>query len=315
MKKARVKRKTKKFNMDDLELTALAMPTTIVMLLLCYLPMFGVIIAFKNFQLAGDNFIGDLLSSPWSGLSNFKFLFATSDAWIIIRNTVCYNIVFILLGTVIEVILAMILSELLNQFCAKLYQTMMMLPYFLSWIVVGSFVYAFLSPSTGLVNHVLQALHLGTVAWYTNTGVWPYLLTFLSVWKGFGYGTVMYLAAIAGIDKSLYEASLMDGATKLQQAKYVTLPSIKTVIVILLILAVGGIFGGDFGLFYIIPRKSGELYNVTEIIDTYVYGAISGTGNIGMSSAAAFFQSVLGCIMLIGTNFIVSKIDPDNSLF
>ncbi|HEX3017016.1 MAG TPA: ABC transporter permease subunit [Caproicibacter sp.] len=315
LKTAKTKKRSKKFNRDDLELTILASPATIVILVLCYLPMFGVIIAFKNFQLAGDNFILDLFNSPWCGFDNFKYLFSSQDAWIIIRNTVGYNVIFILLGVVIQVVLAMMLSELLNHFMAKTYQTIMMMPYFLSWIVVGTFVYAFLEPGHGLVNSVLKALNLGTVSWYTDVKSWPYIITFLALWKGFGYGTVLYLAAITGIDKSLYEAARIDGASKIQQARYVTLPGIKTVVVILLILSVGSIFGGDMGLFYIVPRQSGALYDATQIIDTYVYRALSGTGNIGMSSAAAFFQSVCGCIMVVVTNLVVRKIDPDSSLF
>lgn len=303
------------FSKDDFELSLLVLPTVIMLLLFAYLPMFGILIAFKNIQLVSSNFFATLFKSSWAGLENFRFLFATGDAWIIVRNTIGYNTIFIVIGIVLPVLLAVLLSQLRNRRMAKAYQTGMLMPHFLSWVVVGSFVYAFLAPGQGLVNHVLHALHLGTVSWYTNPKPWPYLLVIFSTWKTMGFSMVIYLAAITGIDPALYEAAVMDGASKFQQARYITIPGIKMVVVILLIMAVGNIFNGDFGLFYLIPRQSGPLYNVTQIINTYVYSALSGTGSMGMSAAAAFFQSTVGCAMLVITNLIVRKINPENALF
>lgn len=314
-KKTAIRQKKRRFTIGDFELTMLSAPAAILLVLFCYLPMFGIIIAFKNFQIAGSNYIMGLLKSPWCGFANFKYLFATSDAYIILRNTIGYNLIFMALGVAIPVTLAIMLSELLNTFLAKTYQTMMLLPYFLSWVVVSGFVYVFLAPGQGIANQVLQYLHLGTVQWYTDVKVWPFLLTFFNVWKNFGYQTVIYLAAIAGIDRTLYEAAQIDGASKIQQAVYILIPGIKTIIVILLLLALGSVCSGDFGLFYLVPRQSGPLYNVTEIIDIYVYGAISGTGSMGMSAAAAFFQSVVGCVMLVISNLFIRKIDPESALF
>lgn len=313
MKKSRSNKK--RFTRDDWELTLLVLPTALMMLIFAYLPMFGIIIAFKNLQLVTGNFFTALYRSSWAGLDNFKYLFSSNDAYIIIRNTVCYNALFMIIGIILPVTLAILISQLLNHRMAKLYQTAMLMPYFLSWVVVSSFVYAFLAPGHGLANYILQFMHLGTVDWFTNPKPWPYLLTFFSTWKGMGFNTVIYLAAITGIDPTLYEAAIVDGATKFQQAKYITIPSVKTVAVILLILAVGNIFSGDFGLFYLIPKQSGALYNVTEILNTYVYSALSGTGSMGMSAAAAFFQSSVGCFMLVITNLIVRKINPENALF
>lgn len=304
-----------KFTKDDFELTLLAIPTAVMVLVFAYLPMFGILMAFKNLQIVSGNFFSALFTSSWAGFSNFKYLFATGDASIIIRNTVGYNAVFIVTGIVIPVVLAMMLSQLLNRRLSKLYQTGMLMPHFLSWVVVSGFVYAFLAPGQGVADHILQLFHLGAVDWFNNPKPWPYLLTVLNIWKVVGFNTVIYLAAIVGISPELYEAAIIDGATKLQQARYITIPGILPIIVILLIMAVGNIFNGDFGLFYFIPRQSGPLYNVTEIINTYVYGALSGTGNMGMSTAAAFFQSTVGCVMLIIANWVVRLINRENALF
>lgn len=312
---APLKKKRKFFSADDFELTALTLPTVIVILLFSYLPMFGILIAFKNFQLDTGNFIIDLINSPWSGFENFKYLFATNDAWLIIRNTVGYNVVFIALNLILPITFAIILSQLRNKNGAKAYQTMMLFPNFISWIVVGGFVYSFLAPTHGLLVGLSTMLGTEPIDWYSTASAWPFIIVLLNVWKSVGYSTIVYLASISGIDQTLYEAAMMDGATKWQQAKYITIPSIKTIAVILLILAVGSIFAGDIGLFYIIPRNSGALYDVTTIIDVYVYNALAGSGNIGMSSAAAFFQSTVGCLLVVGTNLVVRKIDRESSLF
>lgn len=309
-------RRRYRFSKEDLELLLIALPTVVWYILFCYLPMFGIIIAFKQFRPLPDaGFIMSLIKSEFVGFDNFKFLFATPDAWIVFRNTLAYNAVFIVLDIVIPVALAIMISQLHSQKLAKVCQTAMFLPHFLSWVVVSYFVFAFLSVDKGLLNQLYKALGWESVEWYMQPRYWPYILTFLHLWKGMGYGMVVYLASISGIDISLYEAALIDGSTKWQQVKYITLPMLKPIITIMFILSVGHIFTTDFGLFYNIPRNSGPLINVTQTIDVYVYKALMGMNNIGFSSAAAFLQSIFGFITITTANWIVRKIDPNSSLF
>lgn len=296
------------------ELLLLTLPGTLWFFVFAYLPMFGVIIAFKKWRIQGG-FFESLFKSEWVGFDNFKFLFHSSDAWLITRNTVMYNIVFIILGILLPVTLAIILRELLNKTLAKVYQTAMFLPYFLSWVIVSYCLYAFLSPSQGFVNNVLVQMGNERISWYTESKYWSFIIIFMSQWKGIGYGTVIYLASICGIDKSLYEAAMIDGATKWQQIKHVTLPMLKPVIIIMFITAVGGIFRADFGLFYQLPKNSGALFSVTNVIDTYVYRGLMNLGDIGMSSAAALYQSFVGLIVILTANGIVAKVDPENRFF
>ncbi|SHJ86019.1 carbohydrate ABC transporter membrane protein 1, CUT1 family [Clostridium cavendishii DSM 21758] len=297
------------------ELLFLAMPGTIWFFLFAYLPMFGVIIAFKKFRIAGSNFFDSLIKSDWVGFDNFKFLFKSSDAWIITKNTVVYNSIFIILGIVLPVFVAIMVNELLNKKLAKFYQSAMFLPYFLSWVVVSYCLFSFLSPEKGLINSMLVHFGHEKVSWYSEIKYWPLIIIIMSQWKGIGYNTVVYLASICGIDKSYYEAAMIDGATKWQQIKYITLPLLKPVITILFILAVGKIFNADFGLFYQLPKDSGALYPVTNVIDTYVYRGLMSMGEVGMSSAAALYQSVVGFILIMISNFVVKKIDNENALF
>ncbi|GLC30873.1 ABC transporter permease [Clostridium omnivorum] len=304
----------KKFKANR-ELLLLAAPGAIWFLIFAYIPMFGVIIAFKNFRVTGSGFIKSLIDSEWVGLRNFQFLFKSADAWIITRNTVLYNLVFIILGIVIPVCMAIMLNELLNKKMAKFYQSAMFLPYFLSWVVVSYCLFAFLSVDKGYINHLLSLFGHKGIDWYTETKYWPWIIILMSQWKGIGYGTVVYLASIAGIDKTYYEAAMIDGATKWQQIKFITIPLLRPVITILFILSVGKIFNADFGLFYQLPKNSGPLYPVTNVIDTYVYRGLISLGEIGMSSAAALYQSVVGFILIMLSNYIVKKIDNENSLF
>lgn len=299
---------------DNKELIGLTIPGTIWFISFAYLPMFGILLAFKDWRIHG-NFFESLIKSEWVGLKNFEFLFKSSDAWIITRNTVAYNLVFIVLGIVLPVILAIFLKELLNKKLSKFYQSAMFLPYFLSWVIVSYCLYTFLSPEKGLMNTLLQSFGQQGVSWYTAPKYWPFIIIFMSQWKGIGYGTVVYLASICGIDKSLYEASMIDGASKWQQVKYITLPLLKPVIIIMFITAVGGMFRSDFGLFYQLPKNSGALYPVTNVIDTYVYRGLMNLGNIGMSSAAALYQSFVGLILILITNGIVRKVDEENAFF
>ncbi|MDR3172541.1 MAG: ABC transporter permease subunit, partial [Treponema sp.] len=278
-------------------------------ILFCYLPMFGVFFAFINYRINGG-FLNSLITSPWVGLDNFRFLFSGSDIWLIIRNTLLYNLVLIGCGIVFPVTLAIIVSELRQKTMAKIYQTLMFFPYFLSWVVVSALVLGFLSYDMGIVNDLFAKTGLERVFWYRERGFWPPFLIFISQWKGLGYSMILYLAAITSMDKSIFEAAVIDGATKFQQIWYITLPQLKRLIILMLILAVGGLFRSDFGLFFQVPRNSGALFDVVYTIDVYVYQQLQ-RSTIGMASSAAFLQSVLSCILILTVNWIVRKIDAD----
>lgn len=297
------------------EILYLSIPGAIWFILFAYLPMPGVLIAFKRWTLSDGGFIKSFLQSEWVGFSNFKFLFASGDMWKVFRNTVGYNIVFIVLGIVLPIIVALMLNELRNKRFAKIYQSSMFLPYFLSWVVVSYCLYAFLNPERGLINTTLTNMGKEGISWYSNKAWWPFLLIFMSQWKGIGYNTVVYLASICGIDQTYYEAAVLDGATKLQQIKYITVPLLKPVVTILFIMSVGRIFSADFGLFYQIPMDSGALYDVTNVLDTYIYRALMSLGQIGMSSAGSLFQSAVGFLLIMAANKIVSIVDNENALF
>lgn len=296
------------------ELLILSTPGAIWFLLFAYLPLFGILVAFKKFRLSG-NFFTSLITSEFVGFKNFEFLFSSGDAWIILRNTVLYNIVFVILGVVLPVIVALLLNELRNKGMAKVYQSSMFLPYFLSWVVVSYCLFAFLNPEKGYFNAILRQFGFEEISWYTEKKLWPFIIILMSQWKGVGYNTVVYLASICGIDKTYYEAAMLDGATKWQQVKFITLPLLKPVITILLIMSIGGIFKADFGLFYQLPKDSGPLYPVTNVLDTYIYRALKTGGELGMSSAAALFQSTVGFVLIMIANKIVSKVDNENALF
>lgn len=305
--------KKKIWSRDDTELTILALPTTIWYLLFVFIPMFGMIIAFKDFRNYGVNFIDSLIKSKWVGLDNFITVFNSSDMGLIIKNTLGYNIIFIVLGIVVPVAAAIAINQLRNKALAKVYQTAMFMPYFLSWIVVTALVWGFLSYEKGMVNEILGMLGMEKVQWYMKAEIWPGFLVFLNVWKGLGYGMIVYLATITGIDSTYYEAALIDGATKWQQVKYITLPLMKTVIVMMFILAVGRIFYSDFGLFYQVPKDSNSLYDVTTTIDIFVYKQLRNS-TIGMASAASVVQSIVGCITILIANAIVKKVDEESSM-
>lgn len=305
-------RKKLRFKKEDLPLYVMASPTVLWLLVFCYAPILGLIMAFQNL-----NITTGILGSEFVGLQNFRFLFTTTDAWIITRNTVCYNVVFILVNMFLAVLMALLLSELRNRFAAKSLQTIYMLPYFLSWAVVAIVVSAFLDRDYGLVNRLMIALgkQESKVDYYTKRELWPPLLVLINAWKGVGYQTVLYLAVISGISTDYYEAAVLDGATKRQQAWYITIPHLRMVISISIIMAMGSIFRGDFGLFYVVTKNTGRLYPVTDVIDTYIYRALTRLSNVGMATASGMYQSVVGLFMVLGVNAIVNRIDPDSAMF
>ena len=293
----------------------MVLPGTIWLLLFAYLPMFGQVIAFKDFRIHPDGFFASVITSEWVGWDNFKYLFSTNDAWIITRNTILYNLVFIVLGLVSAVATAILLNELLNKKLSKIYQTGMLFPHFISWVIGSYFVFTFFSADSGLLNNILGWFNIDPVSWYNEPKFWPYILVLLSLWKGVGYGSIIYLASIIGIDKAYYEAAMIDGASKWKQVKHITLPMLKPLMIILTIMNVGRIFNSDFGLFYQVPRDSGTLYGVTNVIDTFVFRGLMTLGDIGMSTAAGLYQSVVGLILVLITNYIVRKLDEESALF
>lgn len=293
----------------------MALPGFIWMIFFFYIPVLGNIVAFKDFRYSPDGFLASLKNSPWIGFDNFKFLFSSSDAYLITRNTLLYNIAFILIGLVCAILFAVVLSEIRSRKMIKIYQTSMLLPYFLSWVIIGYFVYAFLSPDKGLLNSMITSFGGEAINWYNEPKYWPFILIVLGVWKSVGYSSIIYFAAIMGINPTYYEAAMVDGATKWQQIRHVTLPQLIPLITILSILSVGNIFKADFGLFYQVTRNSGVLYEVTSVLDTYVYNGLANTGDIGMAAAAGLYQSVVGCVLLIAANAVVRKLDDSSALF
>lgn len=273
--------------------------------------------AFQDYKIytKGPSFINNIIHSKFVGFKNFEFLFATSDTWIMVRNTLCYNIVFIILGLVISVAFAIMINELTSKFAAKAYQTVMFFPYFLSWVVASYFLQAFLDPTRGLLVNLMKDWGMIPIDFYNDTKPWPFILTLCNVWKNTGYSTILYLAAITGIDSSEYEAASIDGATKWNQIVYITLPHLKTMMVMLFIMNVGKIFCSDFGLFFNVPLQSGPLFRVTQVVDTYVYRAMMNTQNYGMSTAAGLLQNIIGFVCIMIANGIVNKVDPDSALF
>lgn len=274
-----------------------------------YMPLPGLVVAFKKYSAAKGIF-----GSSWVGFKNFEYLFTTSDAWTITRNTIGYNIAFILLNTVLAIVVAIILSELTGKI-KKFYQSAILLPNLISTVIIGYLVFAFFSVEDGFVNNtILSALGVDPVNWYSEPGYWPYIIIFVNAWKTVGYNCIIYLATLMGIDKSYYESAKIDGATKWKQIRYITLPLLKPTVIMLTLMAVGRMFYSDFGLFYQVPMNQGALYSTTNTIDTYVYRGLLQMGNISMSAAAGVYQSIVGFILVLGANLLVRKIDKENAL-
>ena len=309
MEKAIAKKKKRKFK--NLPLLMIALPGIVYLLINNYIPMFGIFLAFKNYSLRKGVF-----GSDWCGFQNFEFLFKTKDAWIMTRNTILYNIAFIIIGTVVAIAIAVMMCELGKRTRVKFFQAALLLPNLLSWVVIGFIAYAFLNADTGFINKtILAGLGMDQISWCTNTGAWPVILVIVNLWKNMGYQSIVYMASISGIDKSIYEAAAIDGATKMQQIRKVTLPMLKPTVITLTLMSIGRIFYSDFGLFYQVPQNSGALFNVTQTIDTYVYRGLMELNDVGMSAAAGLYQSLVGFILVLIANAIVRKIDSDNALF
>ncbi len=295
----------------NLPLYLMFLPGALYLLINNYIPMGGLIVAFKQYNVRNG-----LFGSKWIGLKNFKFLFATPDAFIITRNTILYNVAFIIINTVLGIVFAIFICDAISKKLKKVYQSAILFPYLMSAVILGYIVFAFCSQSNGILNKsILPALGLNTVNWYSESKYWPFILIFTNTWKGVGYGCLIYISAINGIDQGLYEAASLDGATKWQQIKHITLPELVPTIITLTLMSIGRIFYSDFGLFYQVPRNSGAIYSATNVIDTYVYRGLMEQSNIGMSAAAGFYQSIVGFILVLAANLIVRKVSEENALF
>lgn len=286
------------------------LPVVLYVLLFNYAPMVGIILAFKKF-----NYTQGIFKSPWVGISNFRFLVKGGVLWRTTRNTVLYNLAFMVIDVFAQMGVAIMLNEITQKWFKKLNQSLMFLPYFISFVLVQSIAYAIFNYDYGMLNNLIASLGGEKVSIYTTAKYWPWILTFFHVWKGLGYGVVVYMAAITGISSEYYEAATLDGATKAQQIRYITMPLLKPTAITLMLFAVGRIMKGQFELFYQLVGKNGLLYETTDIIDTYVFRSITQTFDPGMSTAAGLYQSVFGFVLIMTVNTIIKKVQPDYALF
>ncbi len=294
----------------SLELSIMILPGLIYLIINNYIPMAGIMIAFKKY-----NYSLGMFASEWTGFSNFTYLLKSGEAFRAIRNTIGYNIVFIFLGQLTGVAVAIMLNYLKGTQNKKIYQTLILIPYLISIVVVSYIVFGFLSVENGFLNSLITRLGGDAVSWYTEGKYWPFILTLVNLWKGFGYSSILYYATVIGIDSSLYDAAAIDGCGTAKQIRHVTLPGLKTTIITLVLMALGGIMRSDFGLFYQVPMHSGMIADVTDTIDVYVYKALIQLNDIGRSSASGFIQSVVGFVLVITVNAVIRKIDKDSALF
>ena len=291
-------------------LLIMLIPAVAFFILFSYVPMFGAIVAFKKYDYA----LG-ILKSPWIGLSNFQYLFNSGKLFRLIFNTLGYNVLFLIVGTIAQVFVSIILSELGGRLYKKLCQTFLFLPYFISWVCVGTIAYNMLNTRYGFINGILGALNMDPVNFYGNPSAWPWILVIANTWKGLGYGTVVYLAAIASIDAEIYEAAEIDGASVMQRVWHITIPNLIPTMITLTLLNVGHIFRGNFQMFWNLVGNNSLLYNATDVIDTYVYRSLLDGTNFGMTGAAGLLQSVLCLVMILAVNGIVKKINSESALF
>lgn len=294
----------------NLSLLSMSLPGVVLLFIFAYLPMLGIVIAFKDYR-----FNLGILGSEWVGLENFRFLFGTDAAFRITRNTLLMNVLFISTTTACALVVAILMNEAYRSRMSKYYQTMLFFPYFISWVIVSYFVFAFLNGQTGLINRWIDALDLGRIAWYRSPEYWPAILVLANLWNGIGFSSIIYLAGILGISPELFEAAKIDGAGKLQQIRYITLPMLYPMIIILTLLAIGRIFHADFGLFFFLPRDNPLLYSTTDVIDTFVYRSLVELGEISMAAAAGFYQSFVGFLLVVGANWVVRRVNEDYALY
>ena len=276
-----------------------------------YMPIPGLMLAFKKFK-----YPRGIWGSDWCGFKNFTFLISSKDLWLIVRNTLLYNVAFILLGTILSVTIAILLNEVRSKKLQQSFQTVILIPHLLSYVIISYIVYALFGAESGMINNsILMPLGVTPISWYTEDRYWPVILTCVYLWKSFGYSSIVYFATLVGFDRTYYEAAMVDGATTWQQISRITLPLLKPVIITLTLFSVGRIFYSDFGLFYQVPMNSGMLYETTSTIDTYVYRGLLEDNNIGRASAATFIQSIMGFILVLTANLTVRRFEKENALF
>ena len=303
---------------SDRKFFLMCLPGIVWLLLFAYLPMPGILLAFQRVSLATNNFFHNLVQPVrWVGLDNFMAYFQSPDFWNTTRNTLLYNITFIILGTCGAIFVAISASELWNKRAAKFFQTVMIFPAFLSWVIVSYLLFSLLDPQFGVINGILTGWGLDPVNWYGNRQAWPVILPLLNLWKGVGIGSIYYFAAITGIDTEIYESAQLDGVSRFKQILYITLPLLKPTIVVLTILGLGGIIRTDFGLFFVVTQQmgGGALYETVSTIDVYTYTLLMRSGRISLSAAVGLYQSVVGLATIIGVNMIVRKLDRDSAIF
>lgn len=303
----------------SIALTCMILPGAIWLILLRYVPLFGIVMAFKEYKLPDPGYVrdfgffADVFSRQWVGFDNFKLLFGNPMTGIFIRNTLVYNLTFIILGLIIAVTFAILINEITRKTVAKVYQTAMFFPYFISWVVVSYFLMAFISTKNGLIDPAI----FGIRDFYQQSEPWPFILIISNIWKMTGYSSILYIAAITGIDTTQYEAASIDGATKFQQIYHITIPHLRTIIIILFIMNIGRIFNSDFGQFWALPQDggSGQVVNAIEVVDTFVYRLLDRSVNIGQSTAISLFQNLIGFVCIMIANTVVRKVDSESALF
>lgn len=285
-------------------------PFTLMIIVFNYLPMSGLIIAFKNYR-----FDLGVFGSHWHGLENFRYLFSSGTGWNITKNTVLYNLLNLVTSQGLAIVAAILISELTNRVFKRLTQSVIFLPYFISWVIVGTFVFNIFNYETGLMNNLLAKLGMEKVNVYAMPGIWPVIICVFNAWKWVGYNSIIYIASISGVDAECYEAADIDGANIFQRIWHITLPAIRPTVITMILLQVGRILRGDFEMFYQIVGNNGQLYDATDVIDTYVFRSLLTNANLGMTAAATFYQSVLCFAIIMLVNFIVKKIEPEYALF
>ncbi|MEA4821954.1 MAG: ABC transporter permease subunit [Erysipelotrichales bacterium] len=295
---------------DNFQLFTLCVPAMLLLLVLNYLPMGGLIVAFQDFR-----FDKGILGSKWIGLKNFEFFFTSDTAWRVTRNTVCYNAIFIITLLILSVGFAILLNEISKRIFVKIYQTIMFIPYFLSWVVVSYMLFAFLEPKLGFINKIITSFGVQPPDWYFEPQFWPLIFIISYLWKNTGYYTIIYYAAILGIDHEYYEAAAIDGASKFHIVTKITIPFLMPLISMLTLISIGRIFSANFDMFYNLPKDNGLLYSTCDVIDTYVYRALRITGDTGMAIAAGFYQSVVGFLLVLTSNYIIKKTNEENAVF
>lgn len=295
---------------DNLTLWLMALPGIVLFLCFAYLPMTGIVLAFKSFRPKAGMFL-----SPWVGLKNFEFMFRNATFWMTVRNTLLYNVAFLVIGIVGPLVFAIALNEARPKRAARLYQTLTIMPHFVSYVVVSVIVFAVLSADSGIMGNLYKDRGLQPIGFYSEPRYWPWILSGVYLWKHIGYSSIIFLGTITGISDEFYEAAVIDGATKWQQIRHITMPFLKPMVVVLTIMRVGQMFSSNFDLFYQVPMNSGQLYSVTNTINVFVYNTLRDSNNVSLSAAVGFVQSVAGFLLVMGTNRVIRAIDSDLAMF